>query len=190
MAREQVKRKKSAGPVEIARGVPIKDGARVEGDAWRVLDDDAPVPADGDVVVSLTRFQAERQSLFARNGGRLGLMIAPDDAVEDISEDLGEDATRFSLVMVQFPVFRDGRGFTSARLLRERYGYRGELRAVGEVLEDQIYFMLRCGFDAFEIVGSDPEAVFARAAKTFSAAYQPAADGLTPVSALRAKGQD
>jgi uncharacterized protein (DUF934 family) len=119
---------------------------------------------------------------LARNSGRLGIVIAPGEAVEDI----GEDAKRFSLIMVQFPVFRDGRGFTSARLLRERYGYGGELRAVGEVLEDQIFFMLRCGFDAFEIIGSDPEAAFARAAKTFSAAYQAASDDLAPVSARRA----
>ena len=182
MAREQVKRKKTAAPAEIPRGVLVKNGARVGDDAWRVLDDEAAVPADGDIVVSLARFKGERAALLARNGGRLGVVIAPGEAVEDI----GEDSMRFSLVMVQFPVFRDGRGFTSARLLRERYGYGGELRAVGEVLEDQIFFMLRCGFDAFEIIGSDPEAAFARAAKTFSAAYQAATDGLLPVSAHRA----
>lgn len=185
MAREQVKRKKAAEPAAIARGVLMRDGARVENDPWVVLDDETPAPETGDIVVSLTRFKAERDALIAR-AGRLGIVIAAGEAVEEIAQDVGH----FALVMVQFPAFRDGRGFTTARLLRERYAYRGELRASGDVLEDQIFFMLRCGFDALEVVAAAPEAAFARAARTFSHAYQRAGDQFEPIHRLRARKRE
>ena len=182
MAREQVKRKQAAPPVEIGRGVLVRGGRRIADDAWIVLDDEAPAPANGDIVVSLGRFQRERESLRAREG-KLGLLLNAADAVEEMSA----DAAGFALIMVQFPVFRDGRGLSTARLLRERYKYSGELRAVGDVREDQVFFMLRCGFDAFEIIAADPEAVFARASRTFRTAYQAAADLTVPAFRLRAR---
>ncbi|HVZ99016.1 MAG TPA: DUF934 domain-containing protein [Caulobacterales bacterium] len=182
MAREQVKRKKGEDAQPLARGVLIRSGARVERDAWIVLEDDAEAPQSGDIVVSVARFKAERDALLSRKG-RLGVTIAPADAVEDI----GADAPLLAVIMVQFPVFRDGRGFTTAQLLRQRYHYRGELRAVGDVLEDQIFFMLRSGFDAFEILAADPLAAYARAARVFSFGYQPTGDGFVPVHRLRAR---
>lgn len=182
MARESVKLKKS-GPAIIKRGALVANGARVENDPWVLLEDDAPAPEGADIIVSLTRFKAEREALLARNAGRIGITIASSEAVEEI----GADAQRFSLIMVQFPTFRDGRGFTTARLLRERYRYTGELRATGDVLEDQLFFMLRVGFDAFEIQASDPASAFQRASHTFSAAYQPSSDGLQPVWVQRAR---
>jgi len=184
MAREQVKLKKAAAPVGLARGALVKDGVRVAADPWIVVEGDDALPDVGDVVVSAKRFLTEREALLARNAGRLGVLVAPDDAVED----LASDVQRLALVMVHFPVFRDGRGLSSARLLRERFGYAGEVRAVGDVLEDQIFYMLRCGFDAFEIAAQDPEVVFARASKSFSAVYQTAADRRAPVWRRRKDG--
>lgn len=179
MAREQIKRKPAAAPVAIGRGVLVREGARVARDPWVFLADDAPIPEGADIVVSVARYKADLNVLT--HAGRIGVLVKPEDAVEDI----GADAMLFTLIVVQFPAFRDGRGLTTARLLRERYGYAGELRASGDVLEDQLYFMLRCGFDAFEIVAADPEAAYARAARTFSQVYQPAADKRAPAFRLR-----
>lgn len=184
MAREQVKRKKAPEAAQLPRGALIaKSGARVPYDPWVVLNDIDGAPEGADVVVTLSRFKGEREELLGRNSGRLGIVLQPDEAVEDI----GADAERFGLVMVHFPAFRDGRGFTTARLLRERFGYKGELRATGDVLEDQIFYMLRCGFDTFELVSNDPEAAFARAAGTFTNAYQATVDGMIPVHRKRAQ---
>ncbi len=103
----------------------------------------------------------------------------------------GEDAraliphlSRLALVEVSFPSFRDGRGYTAARVLREA-GYTGELRAQGDVLVDQIPFMRRCGFDSFAPEAPIDEAVLARALDRYDYAYQPAADGVVPVWKLR-----
>jgi uncharacterized protein (DUF934 family) len=120
----------------------------------------------------------------AGRNARFAVLVRADDIVEDAAPFL----ERAAMVAVHFPAFRDGRGFTSARLLRERFGYRGEVRAVGDVLADLVFFMLRCGFNSFALKGNDPEGAFAQAAKTFSAVYQPAADARAPAYAKRRKG--
>ncbi len=183
MAREQVRRKPSAHGPETAAGVLDKNGARVADDPWVVLKDEDEAPAGVDIVVSLSRLAAEGEALRARNDGRLGVIIEGGEAVEAI----GEALDGLALVIVQFASFRDGRGFSTARLLRQRYSFGGELRAVGEVGEDQIFFMQRCGFDAFEIVGPDAEAAFARATRVYSRVYQGAADDRAPAWAGRLK---
>ncbi len=110
------------------------------------------------------------------------LVIANDESLADV----GNDLSGFDVVILAFPAFGDGRAYSQARLLRERFGYTGEIRARGDVLRDQILFMTRCGFDAFEFDG--PGAVVAEAAlKEFSFAYQPAADLTEPV--WRKRGQ-
>lgn len=110
------------------------------------------------------------------------LVIANDSSLVDISADL----SGFDVIILAFPAFGDGRAYSQARLLRERFGYTGEIRARGDVLRDQILFMARCGFDAFEFNG--PGAAAAEAAlKEFSFAYQPAADQTEPV--WRKRGQ-
>ncbi len=185
MARDSVKLKKS-GPVAIKRGALVANGVRVENDPWVLLDDETPAPEGADIIVSLTRFKAERETLLARNAGRIGVTLASSEAVEDIADDV----QRFALIMLQFPVFRDGRHFTTARLLRERYKYHGELRATGDVLEDQLFFMHRVGFDAFEIQAADPVAAIQRASHTFSAPYQPSSDGVEPVWVRRAQDKN
>ncbi|MBM3643207.1 MAG: DUF934 domain-containing protein [Alphaproteobacteria bacterium] len=106
----------------------------------------------------------------------------PNTASPDL---LGDGLARLELIALHFPKFNDGRAYSQARLLRGRMGYRGELRATGDVLRDQLPFMLRCGFDSFE--KADPpfgEAVRA-AATLFSVVYQPAEDNRVPAAELR-----
>lgn len=158
----------------------IKNGQRVADDPWRLLADDEPVPAFDPVVVPLARWQAERGRLVGRNAP-VGVRLASDEHAADIAGDL--DA--ISLVALDFPTFKDGRPYTTARLLRERYGYRGELRAVGDVLRDQLLFMHRCGFDAFELRKEADADAFDEALAAFSHVYQPTGDRRAPVLAVR-----
>ena len=123
----------------------IRDGALVD-DPWVTVDDGTQLPMDGPAIVSLERWQAHRDELLGRNAP-LGIRLKSDQPPALIADDLD----RFAVVALEFPVFRDGRAYSYARLLRERYGYRGEVRAVGEVLRDQFLFMVRCGFDAIEV---------------------------------------
>ncbi len=104
------------------------------------------------------------------------LVIENDIGVEHIAEDLSS----FGIIILKFPTFKDGRAYSQARLLRERFGYTGEIRARGDVLRDQTLFMARCGFDAFEFAGDDTAAASA-ALGEFSLAYQSAADRMEPV---------
>ncbi len=157
----------------------IKDDKLVE-DPWVTADDEADLPVEPHVIVGLERWQAARGDLLARNG-HLGIRLKSDQPPALIADDLGH----FDLVALEFPKFTDGRAYSYARLLRERYGFTGELRAVGNVLRDQFVFMQRCGFDAFEV--SDEKALEAwhEAAGEISVRYQPAADRRSWVTALR-----
>jgi uncharacterized protein (DUF934 family) len=105
----------------------------------------------------------------------------------DPVEDLAPHVSRLRLVELHFPKFSDGRAYSQARLLRSRLGYRGELRATGNVLQDQLPFLLRCGFDSFDSEQAGFEEALARARTLFSVVYQPAEDGREPVSELRLK---
>ena len=106
-----------------------------------------------------------------------------DGSVE--TEALLDDLDKFALIGLDFPVFKDGRSYTHARLLRERYGYRGELRAIGDVLRDQVFFMRRCGIDSYAMKkAADIDAVLG-AFEDFSVSYQTAADGAPPLYKLR-----
>jgi uncharacterized protein (DUF934 family) len=156
-------------------------GERVIEDPWQRVDDDAPLPA-GDVIVSLQRWHDERRSLRVR-ADRLGIRITGDDDLDDVVADL----TDFDLIALEFAKFTDGRNYSNARLLKERYGYGGELRAVGEVLRDQLSYMARCGIDSFAVgEGKDPEDAI-KGLTDFSAVYQPAGDAETPVYRLRGR---
>lgn len=110
-------------------------------------------------------------------------LVLPNDASVD---DVGPEANEFSAIVLTFPSFRDGRAYTQARLLRERFGYRGEIRARGDILRDQIAFMARCGIDSFEI-DADAAASLIGAFGDFSHVYQAAADGAAPVWRRRAR---
>lgn len=115
-------------------------------DSWTRLADDTPAPAEGAVVVSLRRWLAEREALSQRKAP-VGVSV---EAGADAQAHLSDLADR-PLVALAFAKFADGRAFSYARLLRDRHGFKGELRAAGDVLIDEIPLMLRCGFDAFEV---------------------------------------
>ncbi len=138
-------------------------------DSWRYLGEEI---ADGEaVVVPLAELRAARTHWWAWSG-RLGVRLAPVDRVEELSEDL----PRLDLIAVEFPAPGEGRGYSQGRLLRERFGFRGELRAVGAgVRQDQVFLLARCGFDAIELAaGEDPQAA-RRALTRYDVAYQPGA---------------
>lgn len=157
--------------------------ALVEDPFTKVEDDDQYLPP-GDVIISLTRFQSDGDRLLSE-GRAVGVRIQSGETVESLAYDL----PRLSVVALEFPKFRDGRQYSNARLLRERYNFEGEVRAVGDVLREQAQFMLRCGIDAFEPAdGSTPEA-WAHAAGRFRHVYQRAADDRVPAFELRAEKQ-
>jgi uncharacterized protein (DUF934 family) len=143
-------------------------------DAFTHVDDDQEIPP-GEVILSLTRFQAEGDRLISE-GRAVGVRLTTEEEVEALAYDL----PRVALVALAFPKFRDGRHYSNARVLRERYGYTREVRAVGDVLREQAGYMLRCGIDAFEPAdGSNPEQ-WERATRRFRHVYQRAADGRIP----------
>jgi len=122
-----------------------KNGAFVEGD-WLTVAADAALPADRKAIIPLTRWRAERAGLAGRNEA-LGVSIPPGSAIDDLLEELAP----ISLIALVFPKYTDGRAYSTAHQLRTRHGFVGELRAVGDVLLDQLQLMRRCGFDSFEI---------------------------------------
>jgi uncharacterized protein (DUF934 family) len=152
----------------------IKDRKIVDDD-WVLLAPDALVPATGDVIVSVAQWNSGRES-FAGRSGKVGVRLKSNESPEQI-----QALDQVPLIAVEFPSFTDGRGYTSARLLRERHAYRGELRAVGDVLRDQLFYMARCGIDSFALkAGKDIEAALS-AFLDFSVTYQAAADDQRPL---------
>lgn len=115
-------------------------------DAWSKLADDAALPASGDMILPLARWRKERAVLAAR-AGRTGVSIAPGETWDDLVADL----PTLPLIALVFPKYTDGRAFSTGRQLRVRHDYKGEIRAIGDVLLDEISLMVRCGFDAFEV---------------------------------------
>lgn len=107
----------------------------------------------------------------------IGLWLDSDDEVEA----LGDQANRFQVIAINFPTFMDGRGFSLGRLLRERFGFKGELRAIGNVIRDQLFYLKRCGFNGFEItLAGSPEEV-TESLSDFTETYQGAADDPAPL---------
>lgn len=148
-------------------------------DPFTTVADDVPLPM-GDVIISLTRFQSEGDHLLSE-GRAVGVRVEADEEIEALAYDL----PRLAVVALAFPKFRDGRHYSNARLLRERYGYRGELRAVGDVLREQALFMLRCGIDAFEPADSSDADQWLAATRRYRHVYQRAADDRAPAFAER-----
>ncbi len=152
-------------------------------DEWLYLAEaaaqDLAVTANAPLIVPFSQWQSEPDSLRVR-GGRLGVLLSPSDQIEALAPHLA----RFALVAAQFPGPGEGRGYTQARLLRERWNFTGELRASGYVRRDQLFFMARCGFNSFELPQSElPDA--ARAFATFTAAYQTCNDAGLPLKLPR-----
>jgi uncharacterized protein (DUF934 family) len=157
----------------------IKSGAYTQ-DAYAPMADDGVLP-DGAVLVSLARFQKERDSLLARNTP-IGVKLKSDEHPEL----LGADVDRLSLIALEFPKFRDGRAFSWARILRTRLGFTGEIRAVGDFLFDQVNYQHRVGFDAWEVPDHFTLEMFNRALTEMTDVYQPSADGKKTIRELRA----
>ena len=152
----------------------IKNGVVIK-DPWIVIADDAPLPASQPVIVSLARWLAEGEALRGRNG-LLGVRLRSAELAEDIAADL----EHLSLVAIEFPSIGDGRGYTTGRLLRERYGFTGELRAVGALVRDLFPFLRRCGFDAVEARDEIEAAAWRQAVGAITVAYQNAASHGVP----------
>jgi uncharacterized protein (DUF934 family) len=152
----------------------LRDGALVA-DEWRTADEwraagDGAAAEGGPLMLGLSEFRAERERWLAR-AGRLGVILAPADDEQELVPDLA----RLALVAAEFPTVSEGRGYTQGRLLRERWGFAGELRARGAVRPDLVFLLARCGFNSFELPESEFEGAVA-ALRTFSAAYQSSND--------------
>ena len=152
--------------------MPLVKNGTVAADTFVHVADDAEIPANGAVLIPAARFLADPAALVARSG--LTGVIWPNNRDVD---DLVPWLDRVAVVALVFPSFRDGRAYSQARLLRERYGYKGEMRATGQVLRDQFVFMLRAGFDAFEVVKQADAEAFLATARRYTVFYQPTGDG-------------
>jgi uncharacterized protein (DUF934 family) len=152
----------------------IKDG-KIAGNDWRHVADDAVLP-EGNASVSLKRWKAEKDSLTVRNAP-LAVRLTADDAPEDIADDL----KRFGLIVLDMAHFADGRVFTQAALLRERYGFTGELRVRGDFLRDQMFYLARVGVNAFEFADGVNLEEMRPALGEFTVKYQASADVREPL---------
>jgi uncharacterized protein (DUF934 family) len=162
--------------------VLFKNG-RVVTDPWRHLEDDETLPESGQVAISWKRWLAERAAI-ARAPEDLGVRVPNTVAAAEV----GADAGRFGLIALAFPNFTDGRAFSQARVLRERFKFTGELRATGAVLRDLLQFMQRCGIDAFEVSPRAIEENWFAALDEFDLFYQPAVDNRPWISRQRLGG--
>jgi uncharacterized protein (DUF934 family) len=173
---------------KLIRGSISEGGSVVEDHSRTVSTEDELIAllekpsADSTMIVPLALWQAHRERLLdTANRIQLGVLLGPTDDPASIAQDVD----RLAVVTVGFPKAGDGRGFSIGRLLRERYRFRGELRAVGDVQRDQMYYMLRCGFDSFALAASsntdrDIETALT-AYRDFSVSYQTAADQPLPL---------
>ncbi|MEL7230949.1 MAG: DUF934 domain-containing protein [Pseudomonadota bacterium] len=147
----------------------IKNGAEIA-DEWVFVETEEELPSTGQITVRFAQFLDNADTLLARNVP-IGVRLSPESDPHDLKPYLD----RLSLIEVDFPKYVDGRGYSQAQLLRRRLDYRGELRAVGHVLTDQIFYMNRSGFDAYSTTRADLPTVL-RALEEFSQVYQPGAD--------------
>lgn len=148
------------------------DGS-ISDDRWLKLEDDQSVVADAEIIVSLARWQSQRDALLAE-AGAVGVYIDNTENLDALPRNTFDGA---SLITLHFPAFTDGRAYSQARVLRERLGFTATLRACGEVLHDQLFYMLRCGFDSFEMPANLKPDQVQNVLRTFSVAYQPTASG-------------
>jgi uncharacterized protein (DUF934 family) len=158
----------------------LVERGRIVEDCYVRVADDAPAPDDTPVIVSTARLLGEVATLANRTAPT-GAIWPNDRPVADLVPYLPQ----LPLVGLVFPVFRDGRAYSQARLLRERHSYRGTLRATGNVLRDQFLFLIRAGFDSFEVSKDADAQAFAESIARYDVFYQPTADGR--VTAQRAR---
>lgn len=156
----------------------IKNNQVVD-ETWHLLPKDVTLEELSncdDYIVPLQLWRDHAHALKARDGG-LGVWLDSDEEAEEI----GEDAAQFQVIALNFPAFTDGRSYSNARLLRDRYQFKGELRAIGDVLRDQLFYMARCGFDAFAVRADKDPYEALESLKDFSVTYQAATDQPLPL---------
>jgi uncharacterized protein (DUF934 family) len=159
----------------------IKDGAIVD-DRWTLLREAtlADLPAAVPVIVPLALWRAERSALLAR--GAVGVWLKPDDDPDALTA----DCASLPLIAVDFPQFTDGRGYSIARLLRDKHGFAGELRAIGDVLRDQLFYLRQCGFNAFAVRADRNLEAALNGLRDFSDSYQATTANPLPLFRRRA----
>lgn len=162
--------------------MPLVESGRIVEDRYLGVAEDAPIPDRVPVIVPAKRFLANTDTLIRRDGS-LGVLWPNDRRVAELEPWLGH----LALIALVFPKFRDGRAYSQARLLRETCGFRGTLRATGDVLRDQFHFLVRAGFDSFEVKKAADARAFTEVLARYSVIYQPSADGRAP--ALRQRLQ-
>lgn len=159
--------------------VLIKDDQLIETDAWIFLDKEATdFPGTGLIVLPLSLWVEQREQLLAR--GDCAVWLDSEQEPEPLVADLEQ----LPMIAINFPVFSDGRAYSYARRLRQ-LGYQGEVRAIGDVLPDQLHYMSRCGFDAFELRGDKNTDAALMQKSSISVAYQAAQDQPKPLFARR-----
>ena len=148
-------------------------------ETWHLLPKDTnfdDISNCDDLIVPLALWREHGPALRARDGG-LGVWLDSDEEAEE----LGSDVANFQVIALNFPAFTDGRSYSNARLLRDRYNYTGELRAIGDVLRDQLFYLHRCGFDAFAIRADKDPYEALEGLKDFSVTYQASTDEPQPL---------
>lgn len=143
----------------------IKDKQIIE-DSWLHISDNDEI-VDGDITLSLARWQKKVTELTDHKGS-IGIRLAPSDKVEDISADL----VNFNLIALEFPAFTDGRSFSQARLLRSRYGFKGDIRALGSYMPDQVFYLSRVGVNSFQLEKPEEITVALSTMNDFTVKYQ------------------
>jgi uncharacterized protein (DUF934 family) len=152
--------------------MPLVKKGEIVADAYLHLGDEAEIPENAAALVSAARFLAHPDAILNRDQST-GVIWPNNRDLDELVPYLG----KLGVVALAFPTFRDGRAYSQARLLRERYGYKGELRATGQVLRDQFVLMVRAGFDAFDVRKDADADAFAATVKRYSVFYQPTGDG-------------
>jgi uncharacterized protein (DUF934 family) len=159
--------------------MPLVKSGRIVADDFVRLGADSSLPPDGPALLPHARLLAEPDLL--RRSPPTGVIWPNDRKVAELAPHLD----RLALIALIFPTFKDGRAYSQARILREQYGFGGEVRATGQVLRDQFVFMLRAGFDAFEVTKEADAAAFAETIRRYSVFYQPTGDGRPTVRDAR-----
>lgn len=158
----------------------IKDQQLVD-DQWQVIDPEATdIPVDGDICVPYAYWQANQTALQQRVG-KVAPILDGELDFAIVMEEMGDALLASDMIALSFPAFKDGRCYSFARLLRDRHGYTGELRALGDILHDQLFYMARCGINAFVIREDRDPAKALAAFQEFTVKYQPSSDEPLPL---------
>jgi uncharacterized protein (DUF934 family) len=162
--------------------MPLIKNGTVTTDPYVTVSDDAPLPDGAPVIVTAARLLANAAEILARTAP-VGVIWPNNKNVADLALLLD----RLTVVVLVFPNFKDGRAYSQARLLRERYGFHGELRATGQVLRDQFVFLVRAGFDALEVTKAGDAEAFASTLARYTVFYQPTGESRATAARLRAE---